>query len=188
MDLLIEGLLLLLLIGASLIWWVVLPARELRGQLRRFASGDYRPFILKKIPGFLDGAAGDLRLTAETLARQQAMLAKDEFSISTILGRMTEGVVIIGSDLRIRLVNEATTAMFNLRGKNVGFLLQEVFLSHELQLLAKRAASTGTTASRFTSFSSNVVMARFSAGCHAILKTNSPSESSFLFASGAVGS
>ena len=143
MDLLIEGLLLLLLIGASLIWWVVLPARELRGQLRRFASGDYRPFILKKIPGFLDGAAGDLRLTAETLARQQAMLAKDEFSISTILGRMTEGVVIIGSDLRIRLVNEATTAMFNLRGKNVGFLLQEVFLSHELQLLAKRAASTG---------------------------------------------
>ena len=142
MDLLIEGLILLLLIGVALLWWVVLPARELRSQLRRIASGDYRPFILRKIPSFLDQAASDLRLTAEILARQQAMLAKDEFSISTILGKMTEGVVIIGADLRIRLVNDAATAMFNLRGTTVGFLLHEVFLSHELQTLAKQAAST----------------------------------------------
>ena len=77
MDLLIEGLLFLLLIGAILLWCVALPARELRAMTRRIASGDYRPFILKKIPGFLDRTAADLRLITETLARQQALLADD---------------------------------------------------------------------------------------------------------------
>jgi len=143
MDLLIEGLLFLLLIGVVLLRYVVLPARELRAMTRRIAAGDYRPFILKKIPGFLGGTAADLRLITETLSRQQAMLAEDEFSIATILGRMTEGVVIIGSDLRIRMVNEAAMAMFNLRGGVVGFLLQEVFLSHELRELALQASGTG---------------------------------------------
>lgn len=143
MPVIFEGLALLLLVGAALFWWVILPSWELLEELRRIASGDYRPVILRGIPRFFQKAAANLRVTAETLARQQALLAEEEFSLAMILGRMTEGVVITGSDLRIRIVNEAAAAMFNLRGKNEGFLLQEVFRSHELQGVAQHAATTG---------------------------------------------
>lgn len=143
MDLLLEGLALAILLGAAVVRWVVLPARELFAELRRVASGDYRPVILTGIPLFFQQAAENLRSTAETLARQQTLLAEEEFGLAMILGKMTEGVVITGPDLRIRLVNEAATAMFNLRGTTTGFLLQEVFRSHELQGVAHHAASTG---------------------------------------------
>jgi two-component system phosphate regulon sensor histidine kinase PhoR len=60
-----------------------------------------------------------------------------------ILGSMTEGVVITGPDLRIRQVNQAAAAMFNLSGSGAGLLLAEVFMSHELQGAASRAVQSG---------------------------------------------
>ena len=143
MILFAAALILLTLLGATVIWWYVLPIRELLSQIRRVASGDYRPFIHGRMPAFLSRTTGELRLITELLARQQALRSQEEFSLGMILGKMTEGVVIIGSDRRIRLVNEAATAMFNLRGKSAGFLLQEVFLSHELQEIARRAEERG---------------------------------------------
>jgi len=122
---------------------VVVPARELLGVLKRIASGDFRPVILTGSPLFFRRAADHLRLTAETLARQKLLLAEEEFSLAMILGSMTEGVVITGPDLRIRLINHAAASMFNLRGGMTGLLLPEVFLSHELQGVASRAAVSG---------------------------------------------
>jgi two-component system phosphate regulon sensor histidine kinase PhoR len=143
MDILAEGLVLLIVLGAVAAWQVVIPARDLLRELHRIASGDYRPVMLTGMPRFFQRAAGNLRVTAETLARQRELLAEEEFSLAMILGRMTEGVVITGPDLRIRLVNETAAAMFNLSGKTDGFLLQEVFRSHELLGVARHAAASG---------------------------------------------
>lgn len=144
MDLLFEGFVLLILIWAGVTCWrVVMPTRELLVELARLASGDYHPVMLKEMPSFFRNASGNLRVLAETLAKQKALLAEDEFSLSMILGRMTEGVVIIGPDHRIRLMNEAASAMFNLQGKTTGLLIQEVFVNHELQVVAQHAATTG---------------------------------------------
>ena len=135
------------LLGAMVCWWVIavvmLPARELRAVLRRIAAGDFRPVILSGVPMLYRRTCEDLRRTAETLARQKALLEEEEFSIMAILGSMAEGVVITGADLRIRQVNTAAAQMFNLKGSIAGLLLPEAFLSHELQGVARRAAETG---------------------------------------------
>jgi two-component system, OmpR family, phosphate regulon sensor histidine kinase PhoR len=144
MDFVLEGLLLgLLFLGGMVIVRVLIPARELLTELRRIAAGDYRPVIMGEIPFLLKKTAQDLRLVAESLARQQALLAEEEFSLSMILGRMTEGVVIAGPDLRVRLMNEAASAMLHLEKPAKGLLLQEIFLSHELQGVAQQALSSG---------------------------------------------
>ena len=144
---LIDWLPVLIVAGAAfwlLVLKVLVPARELLSVLHRIAGSDFRPVMLAGIPLFFRRAADDLRLVAETLARQKALLAEEEFSLSIILESMTEGVVITGADLRIRLVNKAAVSLFNLRGPVTGLLLPEVFLSHELQDVARRAAETGT--------------------------------------------
>jgi len=136
-----------LLLAVCSLWWfisgIVLPAGELLKILRRIAGGDFRPVILSGLPVLFRKIAGELRVIAETLARQKSLLAEEEFSISVILESMTEGVVITGEDLRIRLVNTAAIAMFNLRGEVRRLLLPEVFMGHELQGVAQRAAETG---------------------------------------------
>ena len=136
-----------LLLAAAAVWWLVvqvaLPGRELLQVLRRIARGDFRPVILSNLPVFLRGAADDLRVTAETIARQKVLLAEEAFSLSTILESMTEGVVVTGSDLRIRQVNASAVSMFHLGSRVTGLLLPEVFMSHELQGVAQRVAQTG---------------------------------------------
>ena len=136
---------LVLLIGGAL-WLlavrVVFPARELLAVLQRIARGDLRPVILNGMPFFLRNAAKNLRETAETLAGQKELLAEEEFSISTILESMTEGVAVTGPDLRIRQVNKSAVAMFHLGSRINGSLLPEVFMSHELQSVAQRVVKT----------------------------------------------
>ena len=136
-----------LLFAGCCLWWlifsVVLPAGELLEALSRIAGGDFRPVILSGLPKVFRRPAGQLRVIAETLDRQKSLLAEEEISISVILESMTEGVVITGEDLRIRLVNKAAIAMFHLRGEVKGLLLPEVFMGHELHGVAQRAAATG---------------------------------------------
>ena len=134
----------LLVLGALclLAVWVIFPARELLAVLRRIALGDLRPVILPGMPFFLRGAAKNLRETAETLAGQKVLLAEEEFGLSTILESMTEGVAVTGPDLRIRQVNKAAVAMFHLGVRVNGALLSEVFMSHELQVVAQRVSQT----------------------------------------------
>jgi len=110
--------------------------------LNRLAKGDYRPTIMSGGPGLFREAVNNLRITAETLARQRKVLAEEEMSTSVILGSMTEGVIVTGSDLKIRLVNKAAAAMFNLQGSSTGLLLQEACISHDLQELAQRTFGT----------------------------------------------
>ncbi len=135
------------LLGGVFFWWllalVVFPLGELFFNLRRIASGDFRPVILGATPVFFRRVADDLRRTAELLASQKELIAEEEFSLSIILESMTEGVVVTGSDLRIRLMNKAAATIFGMQGSASGLLLQEVVVSHELQGVARRAAATG---------------------------------------------
>jgi two-component system phosphate regulon sensor histidine kinase PhoR len=133
------------LLGAA--FWgffgVFLPGRDLLAVLHRIAQGDFRPVILPGTPRWLRGAEASLRRIAETLSNQRNLLAEEEFSLSMILGSMTEGVVILGPDLRIRQLNNAARSLFHLDGNVTGLLLPEVLRNHDLQGLAARASRTG---------------------------------------------
>jgi two-component system phosphate regulon sensor histidine kinase PhoR len=145
MDLLLK-ILPWILLAVCAAWWAVsaliAPCRELFAVLRRVAGGDFRPVILSNLPPLFRDPAANLRKIAETLSQQKTLLEEEEFSLSAILESMTEGVVLTGPDLRIRQVNKAAAALFNLEGNITGLLLPEVFLSHELQGLARRASQT----------------------------------------------
>lgn len=130
-------------VAGLLLILAVLPAMELCGVIRRLAKGDYRPVMLNGSPLFFCDTAVNLRQIAEMLERQKTLLAEEEFSLSMILESMTEGVVITGADLKIRLVNKAASSMFHLQGTQEGLLLHEVFMSHELLGVAQRAVGTG---------------------------------------------
>jgi len=134
---------LLLLAAWGIVSGVILPYRDLLAVLRRIAEGDFRPVILPGLPSCSRGAEAGLRRIAETLSEQKNLLAEEEFSLSMILGSMTEGVVILDPDLRIRQLNKAALSLFNLTGNVTGLLLPEVFTSHELHGLASRASRTG---------------------------------------------
>ncbi len=136
---LLVGTVLLIALWAGLI----VPIRELRRAAHRLAGGDRRPLILPEMPPLLRGFASDLGRLAERLSDQHDMIEKEEFSFSVIMESMAEGVVITGPDLRIRYVNKAAEAMFNLSGRVAGLLLPEVFLGHELVSVTQRVASTG---------------------------------------------
>jgi two-component system phosphate regulon sensor histidine kinase PhoR len=125
--------------------WLLPPIGELASVLRRIASGDFRPVILTGMPFPLRKAACDLRLLAETLSRQKSLIEEEEFSLTMILESMTEGVVIAGGDLRIRVMNKAAALMSGAGSGGGGLLLAEVFRSHELQGLARRAFEKGGT-------------------------------------------
>lgn len=138
-----------LILGGAAIWWatlrVIRSSRELSGILRRLAEGDYRPVILAGKSPLFEAPLRNIRLLAETLDRQKTLLAREEFSIATILGSMTEGIVITGADLRIRLVNRAAEEMFGLRGGVTAVPLADALLNHEILALAARASSTGVS-------------------------------------------
>ena len=110
-------------VAGLLLILAVLPAMELCGVIRRLAKGDYRPVMLNGSPLFFCDTAVNLRQIAEMLERQKTLLAEEEFSLSMILESMTEGVVITGADLKIRLVNKAASSMFHLQGTQEGLLL-----------------------------------------------------------------
>jgi len=136
----------ILILSGLCLWWLFInlfrSSQELSQALERIANGDYKPVILTG-RSILDTQSKHLRVIAETLTRQKNLLSEEEFSISMILGSMTDGIVLTGADQRIRLVNKAAEEMFGLTGAVAGLPLAEVVRSHEILTLTSVVSSTG---------------------------------------------
>ena len=73
MELFLAGLIFsFLVLGGIVVLQVIVPLQELLEVLHRIAAGDYRTVIMTGLPSFLRKASDDLRVVAETLAKQQA--------------------------------------------------------------------------------------------------------------------
>ncbi|MEO6054740.1 MAG: ATP-binding protein [Chthoniobacterales bacterium] len=109
------------------------PYSEMRMAIHRLANGDFRPIVMgAALPSFRN-TAGDIHKISDLLREQVRQLADEGFNLRAILSSMIEGVLIVDSDLRIRLVNESVEQMFGLAQSPINRTVIEVFRRHEIQ-------------------------------------------------------
>jgi two-component system phosphate regulon sensor histidine kinase PhoR len=134
-----------LLIGASfvigwLIWRsLIRPLLDLRDLIRAIANEEsHNPIVRSTLRPFTQISA-DLGRVADRLRRQRRQLANEGFSLRAILGSMVEGVIIVDPTHRIRLVNDALHAMFELTQSPINRSVLEVFHRPEMTAAIERA-------------------------------------------------
>ena len=121
-----------MLLGLVL-WQVLEPFRQLRRVLERLANRDFRPVIFQHPFGIFRRTSANVRRISELLQRQDQQIADEGFSLRAILGSMVEGVMIVDSAERIRLVNDALSRMFEFPHSPINRSILEVFFNVELR-------------------------------------------------------
>ncbi len=131
----------LILIVAAL--WVrarwVEPLRRLRDALGILA--DYTAEV--HVEGIGDATSLHLRRIAERLRDAEARANEEGENLRTILGSLTEGVLIIDVEERIRLANAGLQAMLGLTRSPLGRTPLEVIRHHDAREAIRRTLDTG---------------------------------------------
>lgn len=122
---------------------VVRPFQELCEVLRRLASQDFRPVLLKSRHAVLRETIGHVRKISELLQHYERQVTDEGFSLRAILSSMVEGVLITDRAGRVRLVNEPLHRMFGLKNSPINRTVMEVFRNHELQNAIEQALRDG---------------------------------------------
>ncbi|MEO8204686.1 MAG: ATP-binding protein [Chthoniobacterales bacterium] len=124
---------LLVVIGIVYYQRIHRPYQEMRLAIQRLANGDFRPLVMgATFPSFRN-TASDIHKITDLLRTQVQQLSDEGFNLRAILSSMIEGVLIVDSDLRIRLANESVERMFGLTQSPINRTVIEVFRRHEIQ-------------------------------------------------------
>lgn len=116
---------------------------RLREALRRVARNDLNMPLLLDLPRGLRSAERDLKEIAERIKNLDQTAAQERFGLSTVLGSIGEGVLIVDQSLRIRLANKGAAGLLNVQGSPEGRLLVDVFRNAEIQRLVRDSLSAG---------------------------------------------
>lgn len=122
----------LLAIGLCFAGWLIWlawgrPLLDLRNAIRAIANDEPLQPIVRSKSRMITRAAADLGRIADRLRRQSRQLADEGFSLRAILGSMVEGVLIVDTSQRIRLVNDALQEMFLFHRSPINRTVVEVF-------------------------------------------------------------
>ena len=123
-----------------LLWRIgIRPLLDLRDLIRALAGDESsQPIVRSTLRPFTQISA-DLGRIADRLRRQKRQLTDEGFSLRAILGSMIEGVMILDTQKRIRLANDALQTMFDLTRSPINRGLLEVFHHPELVAAAGRS-------------------------------------------------
>ena len=131
-------LLLLLTLAVATLWarvrWVK-PLRRLRDAVETLADDSAEVEV--------EGSVGDattvhLRRIAERLRATDARANEESVNLRTILGSLTEGVLIIDVEERVRLANAGLQSMLGLAGPPLGRTPLEVIRHHDVRDAVRR--------------------------------------------------
>lgn len=155
------GLLLLALavLGAIAGWvhWKTLrPARILREALLSLANeGERSDAVALAAARRLARAATPLAACAEPLERLAARIREmdrqlhdESVNLQTILGGLSEGVLVVDRSHKVRLVNDGLRRMFDLRASPLNRSLLEVIRHHDVQAAVLEALDGGPARTR----------------------------------------
>ena len=141
---------------APILYWlsrrVTRPILQMREVAGRVARGDFT----EKAPARVSGELGDLATALNDMSSQLAAhireLSEEKADLSAILAGMTEGVLVVRPDGRVRLTNEALRTPFAINEESVGKTVLEAFRNVSLQELVSEVIQERDMAARELTF------------------------------------
>jgi two-component system phosphate regulon sensor histidine kinase PhoR len=141
---------------APILYWlsrrVTRPILQMREVAGRVARGDFT----KKAPVRASGELGDLATALDDMSSQLAArireLSEEKADLGAILAGMTEGVLVVRPDGRIRLTNQALRSPFAISEEAVGKTVLEAFRNVPLHELVSEVIQKGDVAARELTF------------------------------------
>ena len=148
-----------LLVGLAavpILFWlsrrVTRPILQMREVAGRVARGDFS----EKAPARVSGELGDLATALNDMSSQLSAhireLSEEKADLSAILAGMTEGVLVVRPDGRIRLTNQALRSPFAISEEAVGKTVLEAFRNVPLHELVSEVIQKGDVAARELTF------------------------------------
>ncbi len=137
---LLGALVIVLLSGLVLRGMLLRPISRIGKAAEKFAQGDFRgrlPHIRRDELGDL---ADSLNYLSDELQKKIAEVTKDRTEVKAILSSMEEGVIVIGRDERIILLNDPVYRMLDLRSRDtIGKSYWEILRNEEINSSLKEA-------------------------------------------------
>jgi two-component system phosphate regulon sensor histidine kinase PhoR len=131
---------------------VTRPILQMREVAGRVARGDFTERAPARVGGELGDLAAALNDMSSQLAAQIRELSEEKADLSAILAGMTEGVLVVGPNGRIRLTNEALRSPFAISEEAVGKTVLEAFRNVPLHELVSEVIQKGDVAARELTF------------------------------------
>ena len=131
---------------------VTRPILQMREVARRMAHGDFTERAPHRVGGELGELAAALNDMSSQLEARIRELSEEKTDLSAILAGMTEGVLVVRPNGRIRLTNEALRRQFGIREEAVGKTVLEAFRNVPLQELVGEVIQQGDVAARELAF------------------------------------
>ena len=124
--------------------------RRLAGIARSLSTGDISNRTPMPGADDLDSLSAAIRQTRERLAAQVATIDRQRLTLESLVNQLGEGVVVVGPDGRVALINPAAGRLLNLSEEagesRVGMLLEQCIPQHGLQRMLRPAHGTRQTA------------------------------------------
>ena len=131
---------------------VTQPILQMRDVAGRVARGDFS----LKAPGKVKGELGELATALNDMSRQLETrlreLAEEKAELTGILAGMTEGVLVVGADGKVRLTNRALHRQFGISAETAGKTVLEAFRNVPLQELVTEVNQKGDISGRELTF------------------------------------
>src|SRR3989338_519354 len=123
--------------------------RKIRAVLEEIEKGDIRPRINIYSQDSLGRLAQSIDKAVSALAGQISRLKKEALQAQAILAGMSEGVIAVGADSRILLVNPAAREIFDIRKQDAeGRLFLEAVRNNDLSEIISVVLKEGQPLSR----------------------------------------
>ncbi len=148
-----------LLVGLAtvpILFWlsrrVTRPILQMREVAGRVARGDFTERAPVRVSGELGDLAAALNDMSSQLAARIRELSEEKADLGAILAGMTEGVLVVRPDGRIRLTNQALRNPFAISEEAVGKTVLEAFRNVPLHELVSEVIQKGDVAARELTF------------------------------------
>jgi two-component system, OmpR family, phosphate regulon sensor histidine kinase PhoR len=119
------------------------PLRNLTEAANRIAAGDLRSHILPTTSDEVGQLTKAFNTMGEQLRSHIDALVSESSKLSAVLNEMSDGVIIIDGDGKVRLINPAVENMFGIREKEaINHSLIEALRQHQLVELWRKCRET----------------------------------------------